>query len=70
MLAYVVGVTTQEGVTEEVDPSLQLAVAVYVAVLLSFTEEGPSMVRPVKVMIGTLMMITVIASVFVTPPEV
>jgi hypothetical protein len=41
--------TLQTGVTEEVDPSLQLAVAVYVAVLLSFTEGGPSMVRPVRV---------------------
>jgi len=39
--AYVVGDTPHVGVTDVVDPSLQAAVAAYVPLPLSFTDDGP-----------------------------
>jgi hypothetical protein len=44
--------TLQVGVTAVVELSLQLAVAVYVPVPYSLTDDGPSTERPVKVAAG------------------
>ena len=69
IVAYVVGKTLHDGVTDDVDPSLQFAVAVYAAVLLLFTDGGPLIVRPVRMAV-TLIIVTVLLAVFVTPPAI
>jgi hypothetical protein len=47
--AYVVGATLHVGVTPVELPSLHVAVAVYVPVAPSFTDDGPEIVRLVRV---------------------
>ena len=67
--AYVVGETLQVGVTGEVVLSLHEAVAVYVALPVSGTVEGPATDRPVKTG-GTSTIVTPCEAFCVTPPEV
>jgi hypothetical protein len=62
-------VTLQVGVTEVVVVSLQVAVAVYVAVAPSFTDAAPLIAMLVNVA-ATFTMLTVTEFVRVTPPEV
>jgi hypothetical protein len=50
--AYVPGVTLQIGVTVVVLLSLHLAAAVYVALFLSFTDDGPEIERTERVGAG------------------
>ena len=65
MDTYVVGETLQVGVTAVVVLSLHVAVAVYVALLISFTEEGPEIDRPVS---DAGSIVTANAFVAVVPP--
>jgi len=67
--AYVVGDTLQAGVTDVFVPSLQVAVAVYVPVPPSFTDDGPLTAMLLSVA-GTSTMVTARVPVFVTPPLV
>ena len=67
--AYVVGETLQVGFTGEVGLSLHEAVAVYVPELLSFTDAGPEMARPVKTG-GKSTIVTPREAFCFTPPAV
>jgi hypothetical protein len=67
--AYVDGDTLHVGVTDVVDPSLQAAVAVYVPLLLSLTDDGPEIDREDNVA-ATFTIVTARDAVRVTPPLV
>src|SRR5512139_3476638 len=67
MEAYVVGETLQVGATVVVELSLHVAVAAYVPLLLSFTDEGPEIDRPVNVG-AEVEIVTANAFVAVVPP--
>ncbi len=64
-----VPVTLHAGTTDVVVLSLHVAVAAYVPVAPSFTEEGPEIAMPESVG-GTLTIVTLCDAVRVTPPEV
>ena len=61
--------TLHVGVTDVVVVSLQVAVAVYVPVPPSFTDDGPLTAMPLSVAV-TFTMVTARVAVFVTPPLV
>jgi len=67
--AYVVGATLHVGVTPVELPSLHVAVAVYVPVAPSFTDEGPEIDRLDSVAVTLTMATDCVAERF-TPPEV